>query len=254
MCCSFSETSRRIRVNDHLANAAQEFADNRISTSKYNLITFLPKNLIEQFRRLANAYFVFLVCLQFIPQITSLTPGTSIAPLAIVLSITAIKDAIDDIRRHRSDSEINNRETKTVVGHELVTRKWQDIKVGDIVRLENNEFITADIVLISTSERHSLCYIETAELDGETNLKKREALQETCGLEDHIDQLSSFDVEIECEVPNNNLGRFEGNLTSKEKKFSLNNGNILLRGARLKNTQWVFWRYKINEKQWQSEI
>ncbi|CAF3159983.1 unnamed protein product [Rotaria sp. Silwood2] len=216
MCCSFSEISRRIRANDHLANASQEFA--------------------------------------FIPQITSLTPGTSIAPLAIVLSITAIKDAIDDIRRHRSDSEINNRETKTVVGHELVTRKWQDIKVGDIVRLENNEFITADIVLISTSERHSLCYIETAELDGETNLKKREALQETCGLEDHIDQLSSFDVEIECEVPNNNLGRFEGNLTSKEKKFSLNNGNILLRGARLKNTQWVFWRYKINEKQWQSEI
>ncbi|CAF4712644.1 unnamed protein product, partial [Rotaria sp. Silwood2] len=46
--------------------------------------------------------------------------------------------------------------------------------------------------------------------------------------------------EIKCEVPNNNLGRFEGNLTSKEKKFSLNNGNILLRGAKLKNTQWVF--------------
>ncbi|CAF1236658.1 unnamed protein product [Rotaria sordida] len=234
------ETSRQIRANDHHGNAMKEFADNRISTSKYNLITFLPKNLFEQFRRLANAYFLFIMCLQFIPQISSLTPGTSIAPLAVVLSLTAIKDAIDDIRRHRSDRQINNRETKTVVGHELVTRKWKEIKVGDIVRLENNEFITADIVLISTSQPNGLCFIETAELDGETNLKARQALEETCNLEDHIDQLSNFDGEIECEAPNNNLGRFEGNLMWKEKKFQLKNDNILLRGARLKNTQWAF--------------
>ncbi|CAF4053105.1 unnamed protein product, partial [Rotaria sordida] len=235
-----SETSRQIRANDHHGNAMKEFADNRISTSKYNLITFLPKNLFEQFRRLANAYFLFIMCLQFIPQISSLTPGTSIAPLAVVLSLTAIKDAIDDIRRHRSDRQINNRETKTVVGHELVTRKWKEIKVGDIVRLENNESITADIVLISTSEPNGLCFIETAELDGETNLKIRQALDETCNLEDHIDQLSNFDGEIECEAPNNKLGRFEGNLIWKGKKFQLKNDNILLRGARLKNTQWAF--------------
>ncbi|CAF1235259.1 unnamed protein product [Rotaria sordida] len=234
------ETSRQIRANDHHGNAMKEFADNRISTSKYNLITFLPKNLFEQFRRLANAYFLFIMCLQFIPQISSLTPGTSIAPLAVVLSLTAIKDAIDDIRRHRSDRQINNRETKTVVGHELVTRKWKEIKVGDIVRLENNESITADIVLISTSEPNGLCFIETAELDGETNLKIRQALDETCNLEDHIDQLSNFDGEIECEAPNNKLGRFEGNLIWKGKKFQLKNDNILLRGARLKNTQWAF--------------
>ena len=74
-----------------------------------------------------------------------------------------------------------------------MTRKWKDIKVGDIVRLENNEFVTADIVLISTSELNGLCFIETAELDGETNLKVRQALEETCDLEDHIDQLSRFD-------------------------------------------------------------
>ncbi|CAF3568862.1 unnamed protein product [Rotaria sp. Silwood1] len=234
------EKTRKIRANDHDTNATKEFADNRISTSKYNLITFLPKNLFEQFRRLANAYFLFLLCLQFIPQITSLTPGTSIAPLTVVLLITAVKDAIDDIRRHRSDRQINNRETKTVVGHELITRKWKDIKVGDMVRLENNEFITADIVLISTSEPNGLCYIETAELDGETNLKKRQTLEDTCALEDHIDQLSNFDAEIECEPPNNNLGRFEGNLTWKEKTLPLNNDNILLRGTRLKNTQWAF--------------
>ncbi|CAF4144756.1 unnamed protein product [Rotaria sordida] len=234
------EKSRTIRANDSEANAAKEFAGNQISTSKYNLITFLPKNLFEQFRRLANAYFLFLLCLQLIPQISSLAPVTTILPLVFVLSLTAIKDASDDFARHRSDNQVNNRETKTVVGNELVTRKWRDIKVGDMVRLENNEFVTADIVLISTSEPNGLCYIETAELDGETNLKARQALEETCGLVDHIDQLSSFDAEIEYEAPNNNLGRFEGNLTWKEKTLPLKNDNVLLRGTRLRNTHWAF--------------
>ncbi|CAF2970673.1 unnamed protein product [Rotaria sp. Silwood2] len=222
--------------NDPEANTAKEFAGNQISTSKYNLITFLPKNLFEQFRRLANAYFLFLLCLQLIPQISSLAPVTTILPLVFVLSLTAIKDASDDIARHRSDNQVNNRETKTVVENELVTRKWKDIKVGDMVRLENNEFVTADIVLISTSEPNSLCYIETAEFDGETNLKARQALKETCALEDHIDQLSNFDVGIEYESPNNNLERFEGNLTWKGKTLPLKNDNVLLHGTRLRNT------------------
>ncbi|CAF5213195.1 unnamed protein product, partial [Rotaria magnacalcarata] len=173
------EKSRKIRANNQDANAAKEFAGNQISTSKYNLLTFLPKNLFEQFRRLANAYFLFLLCLQLIPQISSLAPVTTILPLVFVLSLTAIKDASDDIARHRSDSQVNNRETKTVVGGELVTKKWKDIQVGDMVRLENNEFVTADIVLISTSLDNGLCFIETAELDGETNLKVRQALEET---------------------------------------------------------------------------
>jgi magnesium-transporting ATPase (P-type) len=111
-------------------------------------------------------------------------------------------------------------------------------------------------VLISTSEPNGLCFIETAELDGETNLKVRQALEETCSLEDHIDQLSTFDgkirvgvlnltnffvlAEIEYEAPNNNLNRFEGNLSWKGKTLPLKNDNVLLRGTRLRNTHWTF--------------
>jgi phospholipid-translocating ATPase len=170
---------------------------------------------------------------------------------------------------------VNSRGTQTVVGNELVKRKWRDIKVGDMVRLENNEFVTvrdavcqafvpfrcaqADIILISTSEPNGLCYIETAELDGETNLKVRQGLEETGDIKDDINKLSQFDgknqdaradchsilsigfsAEIEYEPPNNNLGRFEGNLNWKGKTYPLKNDNMLLRGTRLRNTQWAY--------------
>jgi len=234
------EESRKIKANDPTNNAAHQYAGNEIATSKYNLLTFLPKNLFEQFRRLANAYFLFLLCLQLIPQISSLAPITTILPLVFVLALTAIKDASDDIARHRSDREVNNRETRTVVGKEFVTRKWKDIKVGDMVQLTNNEFVTADIVLISSSDENGLCFIETAELDGETNLKVRQALEETSKIGEDIGQLSSFDGELEYEAPNNNLSRFEGNLTWQGKTYPLKNDNVLLRGTRLRNTQWAY--------------
>ena len=77
-------------------------AYNKIKTSKYTIFTFLPFNLLEQFRRLANAYFLILITLQCIPAIRSLDPVTTIIPLVIVLGITAAKDALDDFNRHRS--------------------------------------------------------------------------------------------------------------------------------------------------------
>uniref|UniRef100_A0A7N8X5J6 Phospholipid-transporting ATPase n=1 Tax=Mastacembelus armatus TaxID=205130 RepID=A0A7N8X5J6_9TELE len=71
--------------------------NNAIKTSKYNIFTFLPLNLYEQFRRLANAYFLFLFFLQLIPQISSLPWFTTAVPLILVLAMTAVKDASDDI-------------------------------------------------------------------------------------------------------------------------------------------------------------
>lgn len=72
---------------------------NGISTTRYNIITFIPKNLFEQFRRLSNAFFLFLVILSFIPQISALQPISTIIALAVVLLIKAIKDAVDDVVR-----------------------------------------------------------------------------------------------------------------------------------------------------------
>ncbi|XP_017487850.1 PREDICTED: probable phospholipid-transporting ATPase IM [Rhagoletis zephyria] len=93
----FSENERRIRANDREFNAQFKYADNFIKTSKYTLLTFLPFNLLEQFQRLANFYFLCLLVLQLIPAISSLTPVTTAIPLIGVLTLTAVKDAYDDI-------------------------------------------------------------------------------------------------------------------------------------------------------------
>ncbi|CAD5227253.1 unnamed protein product [Bursaphelenchus xylophilus] len=231
---------RVLRANDREFNNRFKYADNYIKTSKYNLITFLPKNLFEQFQRLANFYFLVLMVLQLIPWISSIVWYSTAIPLAIVLGFSAAKDAYDDIQRHRSDSQVNNRISYVVRNGRLVEERWLNVKVGDIVRMQNEHFIAADLLLLSSSEPHGLCYIETAELDGETNLKTRTALRQTRDMGDIVGDISAFDGEIICEPPNNKLDRYEGRLTYKGQQYPLSNNNLLLRGCRLRNTRWCY--------------
>ncbi|XP_035529070.1 phospholipid-transporting ATPase ID [Morone saxatilis] len=230
------EEERRVRANDRDYNEKFQYASNCIMTSKYNIITFLPVNLFEQFQEVANTYFLFLLILQLIPQISSLSWFTTIVPLALVLSITAVKDATDDYFRHKSDNQVNNRQSQVLIRGSLQNEKWMNVRVGDIIKLENNQFVAADLLLLSSSEPHGLCYIETAELDGETNMKVRQSVSVTSELGDQ-NNLASFDGEVVCEPPNNKLDRFCGTLYWRDKKYTLTNQNMLLRGCVLRNTE-----------------
>uniref|UniRef100_A0A672NBC4 Phospholipid-transporting ATPase n=1 Tax=Sinocyclocheilus grahami TaxID=75366 RepID=A0A672NBC4_SINGR len=188
-----------------------------IKTSKYNVFTFLPLNLFEQFQRLANAYFVFLLILQLIPQISSLSWFTTVVPLLLVLSMTLAKDLSDDITRHKNDKQVNNRKVEVLINGELKSEKWMNVQVGDIVKLENNEFVTA-----------------------ETNERVKQALTITGDLGNDIQKLAAFKGEVRCEPPNNRLDKFTGTLTVGGETFSLDNERILLRGCTLRNSDWCF--------------
>ncbi|XP_058885631.1 phospholipid-transporting ATPase ID-like [Acipenser ruthenus] len=234
------EEERHLRANDREFNLTFQYATNAIKTSKYNLFTFLPMNLFEQFQRIANAYFLFLLILQLIPEISSLSWFTTVVPLMLVLTATAAKDAIEDFNRHKSDSQVNNRQVKVLMDGQLKSEKWRNVQVGDIIKLENNQFVTADLLLLSSSEPLSLVYIETAELDGETNLKVKQSLTVSGDMGDDIETLAAFNGEVRCEPPNNRLDKFTGTLMFKEQKYSLDNDKILLRGCTLRNTEWCF--------------
>ncbi|XP_032069923.1 phospholipid-transporting ATPase IC [Thamnophis elegans] len=214
-----------------------KYAGNVIKTYKYNPITFLPLNLYEQFKRIANFYFLVLLILQTIPQITTLSWYTTLVPLLLVLGITAVKDLVDDIARHRMDSEINNRTCDVIKGKSFQNTKWKDIVVGDIIRLGKNAFVPADILLLSSSEPNSLCYVETAELDGETNLKFKMSLEVTDRCLQEESALAVFDGLVECEEPNNRLDKFTGALLWRGKRYALDSDKILLRGCKIRNTE-----------------
>ncbi|XP_062858425.1 probable phospholipid-transporting ATPase IM [Trichomycterus rosablanca] len=234
------EEERHVRANDRDYNERFNYADNHIKTAKYTFYTFLPINLFEQFQRFANAYFLVLLILQLIPEISSLSWFTTIVPLVLVLSITAVKDATDDYFRHKSDQQVNTRQSQVLIHQKLQNEKWMNVRVGDIIKLENNQFVAADLLLLSSSEPYGLCYIETSELDGETNLKVRQALPVTSDLGADVAKLAEFDGEVICEPPNNKLDRFTGTLYWKDNKYPLDNDKMLLRGCMLRNTEWCF--------------
>ncbi|CAJ0628288.1 3146_t:CDS:10 [Entrophospora sp. SA101] len=242
-----------------------KFASNRISTSKYTLLTFIPKNLFEQFRRVANMYFLFLVALQLIPSVGGgVSPILVASPLFTIITMTAIKDAFEDWKRHTQDKTLNNSKATIISNWVNVNMPyggseqfksllsdikwsdahWQDVKVGDIIRLNNNDQVPADMIILSTSEPDGLCYSETKNLDGETNLKVRHCVSATSSIKSEQD-CGTASFYVESEPPNVNLYTFNGVLhwivkdgtDIKTEPISIN--DVLLRGCVLRNTEWV---------------
>ncbi|XP_031247458.1 phospholipid-transporting ATPase 1-like [Pistacia vera] len=237
------ENTRLIYINDpRKTNDKYEFTGNEITTSKYTLITFLPKNIFIQFHRVAYLYFLAIAALNQLPPLAVFGRTVSLFPLLFVLCVTAIKDGYEDWRRHRSDQKENNREALVLQGDRFQLKKWKKIRAGEVVKILSDETIPCDIVLLSTSDPSGLAYIQTMNLDGESNLKTRYARQETvsAGPEDPIsgpireDSVSGL---IRCEQPNRNIYEFTANMEFNGQKFSLSQSNIVLRGCQLKNTE-----------------
>ncbi|KAJ2727799.1 phospholipid transporting ATPase, partial [Coemansia sp. D1744] len=297
---------RSIYVNTPLpashTDSLPHYAPNQIRTAKYTVLSFVPKNLLEQFRRAANIYFLFLLILQFIPAVTTGLPGLSALALFTIIALTMIKDGYEDSKRSASDREAN-RARAVVLGQEWVnvnkapahamrprglmrlvgsdsgaggsvggavpgaapqavhTRtqpqfdvvrdmdidgdswaitEWRHIHVGDIVLLREGDSVPADLVLLGSSDPDGTCFVETKNLDGETNLKSKHApaatLHMTCP-----QQLSAFRCIIDAEPPSTLLYSFKGSIQiiDSNDRDPLGVDNLLLRGSVLRNTQWV---------------
>jgi phospholipid-translocating ATPase len=398
---SYMQTRRKIFVNMKVPEEDLEeanYVSNRVRTAKYTPISFIPKNLFEQFRNVANLYFLFLVILQCIPLFGVTEPAVSALPLIAILIITAIKDAFEDWKRNQSDDHVNNSKVlklanwknvnipeiskgtwyylyvvlgylsllsgsenkyahqyrqikinrnakkmtleeeedklpltsssieqppKTLmrsvrqrsdtirselsnmfrpnhsnqnliqkkqcyrpgsIPHSVLYRvdserapatakpnvtpsntttlntqtkwehvKWKELNVGDYVKIENDQDIPADIVILSTSETDNICYVETQNLDGETNLKQRQGLPGTANIESEQD-CEQAQFYIESEPPHVNIYQYSAVLrwqvdtndtetirsgVSHEKADAVTYSNILLRGCVLRNTKWV---------------
>eukprot|EP00158_Paraphelidium_tribonemae_P005958 Partr_v1_DN27603_c3_g1_i2_m65322 putative ATPase, class VI, type len=296
----------------HMAQC-KHYSPNVIRTRKYNIISFIPKNLFEQFRRIANFYFLALVLLGAVPEFGVTSPILGAVPIVLIVLVTAAKDGFEDWKRHLSDDEINNslcrvsftyrncniythrpgirqllqsfamkainvvvvQPVKFLLSHdgvmenssstqelnirvEMMTsqsvssmsdewraRMWKDLRVGDLMMIRNNEPIPADILVLSTSEPDSICYVETKNLDGETNLKIRNG---PAGIS-LSDSFCHVKCRIDTEYPTENLYQFNGTMhlliqskngvSEAVTSVPLTINEVLLRGCTLRNTEWI---------------
>ncbi|WWD04928.1 hypothetical protein V865_002999 [Kwoniella europaea PYCC6329] len=358
------------------------YVRNKVRTSKYTLVTFIPKNLFEQFRRVANIYFLFLVIIQLFSVFGAPNAQIGMLPLLAILGMTAIKDGIEDWRRSKLDDQVNNSATTKLAGgwrnfnqprdprnwlerlfniglapgktskgvkklreregsagnkimmednqkswdqdpqeeldvvvvdkesyplstmpstvipslnitesttpdlpndegfrQSLMLRKtsslpsmasrrsngvvdwnrptsgsvqwertlWKKLEVGDLVLLRDNEQVPADIIVLSTSNADNLCFVETKNLDGETNLKIRKALRATSSISSEED-LEHARFVVDSEPPHANLYTYNGVLRytpadsygkAEEQAEGITINELLLRGCSIRNTKWV---------------
>ncbi|KZV18641.1 phospholipid-transporting ATPase 9-like [Dorcoceras hygrometricum] len=151
-----------------------------------------------------------------------------------------VKEGIEDWRRKQQDIEVNNRTVKVHQGDGLFKpTEWRSLEVGDVVKVEKDEFFPADLLLLSSSYEDSVCYVETMNLDGETNLKLKQALEVTSSLnEDH--EFRYFRAVVKCEDPNANLYSFVGSMEFKNQQYPLSPQQLLLRDSKLRNTGHVY--------------
>ncbi|TKY64338.1 phospholipid-transporting ATPase 4 [Spatholobus suberectus] len=233
--------SRTVYCNQPLLHEKRPlyYCKNDISTTKYNVVTFFPKALFEQFRRVANIYFLLAACLSASP-ISPFSPLSMIAPLAFVVGLSMAKEALEDSRRFVQDVKVNHRKVNRHKGDGVFgPRSWQNIMVGDVVKVNKDQFFPADLLLLSSSYEDGICYVETMNLDGETNLKVKRSLEATLTL-DNDEVFKDFTGTIRCEDPNPNLYTFVGNFEYERQVYPLDPSQILLRDSKLRNTDYIY--------------
>ena len=226
----------------------EKYCDNSVRTTQYTILTFLPLALINQYKNPFNIFFLVGMVIDCIPAISSVSPTTTIMPVLVILIINLIREIVEDYRKYANDKLSN--ETKNLVYKlpKFLEEKCYKINVGNIVKVRKNETIPADLLIIKTSLKNGFCYMQTANLDGETALKPRESINITQqklrynSPKTFKNLLSSVNDNcfIEVDAPNEDIYEINGNIAFKGQRTYFNKKNILLKGSRLKSVNYIF--------------
>ncbi|KAJ4289377.1 drs2 neo1 protein [Collariella sp. IMI 366227] len=251
------------------------YINNSIRTSRYTVYDFVPKQLIFQFTRLANFYFLCVGIPQTIPGISTTGNFTTILPLLFFVLLTIVKEGYDDWRRHRLDKAENAKSVAVLrrsgarrlrgvsrawrspfgaksaedvgvlehcesgqgshLGLRWHTVDWKDLQVGDVIKLARDDDVPADIVLLHAEAEEGIAYVETMALDGETNLKSKQVTTALKGC-DSIEGLCSSTAQFVVEDPNPDLYRFDGRVMVDGETLPLTLNEVVYRGCTIRNT------------------
>ncbi|CAF0851825.1 unnamed protein product [Rotaria sordida] len=194
------------------------YPKNVIRNQKYNIITFIPLVLFEQFRTFFNLYFLIMACTQFIPAFRIGYLYTYWAPLGFVVCVTMLREAYDDIKRAYRDREINSQKYTLLNENGRKEEIFSsELEVSDVIIIHKNQRIPADVVLLHTSDKSGTCFIRTDQLDGETDWKLRIAPPPIQSLDDISILISdrTHTGKIHAEPPCLNIHDFNGVISWK---------------------------------------
>jgi len=250
-----SALPRVVLLNAREANRRAGFPRNYVSTTKYTWLSAAPTFLFEQLTRFSNAYFIVVGILYLFDSISPVfTAGryASLYSVGIVVAIAAVREALEELRRYKEDRRVN-RDAARVLGVGDCT--WADVRVGDMVRVHKDEPFPCDLVLLATSDDNGVAYVETKQLDGESNLKVKLVLPDLVLRFETDDAAAAAAGAITCEPPNDRLYRFAGSITVENPlvdeddparvdadgsvTMPLGPEQLLIRGSTLRNTEWV---------------
>ncbi|XP_063989984.1 probable phospholipid-transporting ATPase IIA isoform X1 [Diachasmimorpha longicaudata] len=231
-CCRERELrARTIHIGKPIG---EKFPTNVIRNQKYNIITFLPFVLFQQFKFFLNLYFLIMASSQFISEIRIGYLYTYWGPLCFVLAVTVCREAVDDFRRYKRDKEVNGQKYKRLVRGsdtpELVPSS--KLKVGDMIIVEKGQRVPADLVLLRTTEKSGACFVRTDQLDGETDWKLRLTIPATQKLESDS-ELFDMKASLYVEKPQKDIHSFIGTFTREH------GGEFIEESLGVDNTLWA---------------
>ncbi|KAL1933234.1 hypothetical protein VTP01DRAFT_7324 [Rhizomucor pusillus] len=212
----------------------KKYAPNIIVNQKYNVITFLPLVLCEQFVVFFNLYFLLVALSQFVPALKIGYIFTYFGPLCFVLLITISKEAVDDYQRFKRDKEANSQlyQILTPTGPRSIPSS--KIRVGDMIVIRKDQRIPADMILLRTTEDSGACFIRTDQLDGETDWKLRLAVPSLQRLPSDS-SLVNVRGEIYADSPHKDIHSFLGTFTHIDEDTGIEQREPLS----IENTLWT---------------
>ena len=132
---------------------SKQYCTNKIKTTKYNVITFLPLSILFQFTTYSNIYFLIVAILLAIKKISPQDPTVALIPFIFVIIVGVLVELFEEIKKWRNDTNFNNSTTiivsPTTKNESII--KWAELKVGNVIKVLKNETIPSDILIIKTS-------------------------------------------------------------------------------------------------------
>ena len=217
----------------------KKFGNNEVKTTKYNAITLVPKNLFYQLCRASNIYFL-VVCILNCLSISPKEPVSMIATFSFVLIFTMGKDAVLDYGRHLQDEKSNSRICYVFNNERWKKKKCFSIIPGNIIKIKEDEECSCDLLIIKTSNENGYLFVDTKNLDGESNLKEKYVIENLKNMTINSEELSNLKGNIVTTYSDENLNEWEGQLNFNDlKDIYCTMDNMMLKGTILKNTEYI---------------